>query len=248
MEEQNKYLIVIPVLNEEKTVGSLLDSIFELDLPCDVLVVNDGSTDNTVKIVKRPGVHVLSHVLNLGYGAALHTGLLYAEKCHYSAIITMDGDGQHIPSEIVHLIHCFETTEADVIIGSRYLDDSAYRMNFIRNIGRLFFSHVTYLTTSRRIRDVTSGFQLLSREAARFLSESDFPSDYPDANILILLELSGYKIKEIPVRMNPAPSKDSIHYGLRPLFYIYKMILSIFIILLNKRSFVPKFNKRKKGQ
>jgi glycosyltransferase involved in cell wall biosynthesis len=248
MEKQNKYLIIIPALNEEKTIGELLDSVSKLRLPCDILVVNDGSTDNTAKIAKRPGVHLLTHALNLGYGAALHTGLLYAEKHNYRAIITMDGDGQHIPSEIIHLVRCYETTGTDVILGSRYLDESSYRMKFIRNIGRLFFSYVTFLVTSRKIKDVTSGFQLLSREAARFLSESDFPSDYPDANILILLELSGYGIKEIPVRMQPAHTKDSIHYGLRPLFYIYKMMLSIFIILLNKKVFMPKLNKGRRGQ
>lgn len=248
MEKQSKYLIIIPVLNEEKTLGGLLDSVSKLRLPCDILVVNDGSTDNTAEIAKRPGIHLVSHVLNLGYGAALHTGLLYAEKRDYTAIITMDGDGQHMPSEIGNLVRCFETTGADVILGSRHLDESSYRMKFIRNIGRLFFSYVTFLITSRKIKDVTSGFQLLSRKAARFLSDSDFPSDYPDANILILLELSGYEIREIPVRMNPAPSKESIHYGLRPLFYIYKMMLSIFIVLLNKKVFRHKLNKGRKGQ
>ncbi len=242
--ENQKYLIIIPVYNEEKNVGQVLDKIIKLDLPCDIAVVDDGSQDNTKNVVKLKNVKLLSHAVNLGYGAALHTGFLYAKNYNYEAVITMDGDGQHEPSEIKKLIQEYEIYTADIIIGSRFFKGSSYQVKFFRNIGRILFSLVTFLITKRKIKDITSGFQILDSKAAGFLAKSDFPLDYPDANMLILLELCGFRIKEIPVKMYPAPSKASIHYGLAPLFYIYKMLLSIFIILLNKN--VNKLNRRKR--
>jgi glycosyltransferase involved in cell wall biosynthesis len=240
MEDRKRYLIIIPVYNEEKNIGRVLDKTLAINLPFEILVIDDGSMDDTRKIVREKGIQSISHAFNLGYGAALHTGLMYAEKHDYEALITMDGDGQHDPSEITKLTQCYDKTRAKVVIGSRFFKGSSYRASFFRNMGRILFSNLAFLITKRKIKDVTSGFQMISTEAIKFLAKSDFPSDYPDANILILLELSGFKIQEIPVKMYSIRSKDSIHYGLKPLFYIYKMLLSIVIILLNKKNLQAK--------
>ncbi len=155
-----KNLVVIPALNEERFIGSVISAIGKVNGSIDILVVNDGSKDKTADIAREMGAMVIDHTYNLGYGAALQTGFRFAVNKGYDYVITLDADGQHDPGSIPELFSSLSATGADVIIGSRFSGGS-YRMGFARRIGAWIFAGVARAYTGYRFTDPTSGFQLL---------------------------------------------------------------------------------------
>ena len=125
--------------------------------------------------------------------------------------------------------------ETDIVIGSRYLKEGSYRPPFLRRIGMKFFALLTSMIIHQKITDPTSGLQGFRREVMGFLVSDYFPVDYPDADVIIMLHRHGFKIKEIPAIMRSG-SGNSMHSGTRPLYYVFKMILSLFVILLRKEN------------
>jgi glycosyltransferase involved in cell wall biosynthesis len=118
-----KALVIIPVLNEEKTFGKVIDGISRkvLDVKVDILVVNDGSTDNSGKIAKKKKCLVINHKKSLGYGASVIDGFNYALKNNYDYIVKLDGDGQHDPSYVSTIIKILKRGGVDYVISSRYM-------------------------------------------------------------------------------------------------------------------------------
>jgi len=229
------YLIVIPAYNEEEHIADVLRDVREIDLPADILVVNDGSTDETSAISKREGVSVLDLPFNIGYGGAIQTGFRFATESGYKFVITLDGDGQHSPDSVNTLIETMEREKADVVIGSRFIE-GIYRMGIFRKIGVRLFSRIAFFCTGMKFTDPTSGFQLLNRRIFSYLSEGDnYPLDYPDANIIISLYKMRFKVTEAPVRMKEKQGK-SMHRGLRPIVYVIRMFLAIIVALLRKED------------
>jgi glycosyltransferase involved in cell wall biosynthesis len=230
----NKYLIVIPAYNEERKLQGVIKATQKHNPFADILVINDGSDDNTLKIAEQAGAMVLDLTNNLGYGCAIQTGFRFATENNYDYVITIDGDGQHDPASVKNLIKKLSEQNADVVIGSRFLEGH-YEMEFARKTGAKIFSFITYLYTKIKFTDPTSGFQLLNNKAFTYLSESDkYPIDYPDANILIALHKANFKVVEAPVQMFRKLSSKSMHSGLRPFFYIIRMTLAIMIQSLRK--------------
>jgi len=233
-------LIIIPAYNEERKIASVIQGIKGFFPETEVLVVDDGSDDGTPRKATEAGGKVLSHPFNLGYGTALQTGYKYALKEGYEKIIQMDGDGQHDPSFIADLITAIQKEETDIAIGSRFLkgargsDPSMYRAPLIRKLGMRFFGMVTSLIIRQKISDPTSGYQAMNRKVLEWVSGDNFPCDYPDADVIIMLHRAGFRIKEIPVRMFPSQNKKSMHGGWKPLYYIFKMLLSILVTLMRK--------------
>ncbi|MBI5100512.1 MAG: glycosyltransferase family 2 protein [Nitrospirae bacterium] len=231
-----KYLVVVPAFNEEQSLGPVLKNI-GADMPfADTLVVDDGSSDLTGKIAEANGVPVVSHPFNLGYGAALQTGFRYASKNNYDFVITMDADGQHIPSSAENMIQSMEDNNADVVIGSRFLG-GGYRMGLLRKIGSRTFSMIARAYTGIRITDPTSGFQLLNRNAFEYLAQGDnYPLDYPDVNIIMALHKKSFRISEAPVLMTANNTGKSMHNGMKPFFYIIKMFLAIMMVVMKRKG------------
>jgi hypothetical protein len=230
----NQYLIIIPAYNEEKSIENVIKATKEQNPFADILVVNDGSDDNTLRIAKQSGAMVIDLTNNLGYGCAIQTGFQFAAKNQYQYVITIDGDGQHNPSSVKNLRMMLSEKNADVVIGSRFLEGN-YKMEFTRKAGSWLFSLITFIHTKIRFTDPTSGFQLLNRKAFSYLSESEkYPIDYPDANILIALHKANFKIVEAPVQMFRKPESKSMHSGLKPFFYVVRMTLAIFIQFIRK--------------
>jgi glycosyltransferase involved in cell wall biosynthesis len=229
-------LVVIPAFNEAGTIGKVLEAIREADPVLPLLVVDDGSTDDTAGAARRAGAVVLRLPINLGYGIALQTGYKYALREGYDCVVQLDGDGQHEPADIPRLLGVLQRDTADLALGSRFLGETAYRPGLPRAAGMRLFRALTFLLTGVRFSDVTSGYQALNREVLEFFATERYPADYPDADVLVMLTRAGFRITEVPVRMYPRRNGGSMHAGLHPMYYIFKMLLSMLLMLLRHES------------
>lgn len=227
-----KTLIVIPAHNEEENISSVLEEISKLGLGFDVLVVDDASSDKTPKILEDLGQRTVRLITNLGYGGAVQTGFKYAWRHGYEYVVQMDGDGQHDPSYIPALLAPVRSGACDVALGSRFLGQVTYEIPTARRLGIALFRKIVSYFMDRPITDPTSGFQALNRRAFRFLSGDVYPTDYPDSDVLLSLHFAGFKIQEVPVRMRPRTRGQSIHRGWKTIYYVLKMFLSIFMVLV----------------
>ncbi|MFH1654828.1 MAG: glycosyltransferase family 2 protein [Pseudomonadota bacterium] len=227
-------LVIVPAFNEQNNVAEVVSEIAKSVPAADILVVDDGSYDKTRLKAISVGAKVVSHTFNLGYGAALETGYLYAIKKNYDFVLQMDGDGQHLASELLKILSILENNEADIVIGDR--NDCDYSHSIFRKIGQKLFSTVVYLLSGFHISDSTSGFQGLDKRSLRLFASGLFPHDYPDADVIMMSKFAGLRIKEVPVKMLNRIKGVSMHSGVKPLYYVFKMFLSLFIVRLNKRS------------
>jgi glycosyltransferase involved in cell wall biosynthesis len=230
-----RMLVVIPAFNEAGNVGAVVRGVREVLPQVDVLVVDDGSADATAEEALDAGARALSLPLNCGYGAALQTGYKYAVRNGYEVIGQIDADGQHSPAHFEPLLTQLCQPGVDVVIGSRFLDgDGHYRPSRARKFGMALFGRVASRVTRQHISDPTSGFQVMRVPVARFFCTEVYPSDYPDADILILLHRSGFRTREVGVQMRP-PTGKSMHAGHKSIYYVYKMSLSIMVELLRPK-------------
>lgn len=236
-EANERLLVVIPAYNEAGRVGGVVRDVRSVLPDADVCVINDGSADETAREAADAGATVLSLPVNSGYGAALQTGYKYAVRHGYGIVGQIDADGQHRAEFLLPMLEALEADGGcDVVIGSRFLgDDGHYKTPAARKVGIGLFRSLATAITRQHISDPTSGFQVLRPEVARFFCSEVYPADYPDADILILLHRSGYRVREVAVQMRPSPGQ-SMHGGHRSLYYVYKMLLSIFVTILRPRS------------
>jgi len=231
-----KTLIIIPAFNEEKNIEQVIGEVRKYDKKSDIVVVDDGSVDKTGERALKKGARVLRHCNNLGYGAALQTGFKYAVGNDYEYIVQMDGDGQHRAEFLPRLFAEIKKGKYDVVIGSRLLGDTGYKIPFQRRIGMVVFGKITSLIIGQKITDPTSGFRVLNGKVAKFYASSIYPTDFPDSDVVIMLKFAGAKIKEIPVKMRESTKKQSMHQGLKPVYYIFKMFFSIFLTLIREKG------------
>ena len=239
--ERAKTLVIIPAFNEENNIGSVVQRVKECLPEAEVVTVDDGSSDQTRWKAMEASAKVLSHPFNLGYGSALQTGYRYALRKGYGELVQMDGDGQHDPSFIPQLLAVIRKGEADIAIGSRFLpttvigsENQPYRAPFIRRLGMKFFGAISSLLIQQKVTDPTSGYQAMNRRVLEWVSSDQFPCDYPDADVIIMLHRAGFRIREVAVQMFENRDKKSMHSGWKPLYYVFKMFLSILVTLMRK--------------
>jgi len=233
---EHKVLVVIPAYNEHGRVGEIVRAVKRILPSAKTLVVNDCSSDDTGKEAVDAGAFVVTHPINLGYGAGLETGYLYALRYGYEFVVQMDGDGQHLPDEAPKILAPVLDGEADIVIGSRYLSSAnTYKTSFVRKLGQKIFGMILSLITGYKITDPTSGFQCLNRRAFELFSRGQFPHDFPDADVLLMAHYAGFRVKEVSVVMVERSGGESMHAGLKPIYYVIKMILSIVMVVLSQR-------------
>ena len=241
----SRVLVMIPAYNEAANIVQVIEKVHCVVPEADVLVINDGSRDATEFLARSAGAHVVSHPFNMGYGAACQTGFKYACREDYDYVVQMDGDGQHEPACIPDLLQAVEDPEVDVVFGSRWLGLGNYKGPLLRRFGKFFFAFIASKITKHKITDPTTGFQALDRQVFCFYCTEVYPVDYPDADMIIVLDRAGFRIKEIPVIMYHNYTGQSMHAGLiRPIYYGMKMMLSITMTLLrNDRRLIPLDNR-----
>lgn len=227
------FCVIIPAFNEGSRIERTIDSIKSVH-DCEIVAVDDGSTDNTVIVARSAGATVLSLPFNMGYGVALQTGFKYALSKGYRFVVHMDADGQHDPKDISQLIDVVRRGDADVVLGSRFMIDTGYRMPMAKRIGAIIFSRIVSLVTGQKVTDSTTGFQALNHRALRLYGSRAYPVDFPDADVLIMIHRLGLSFREVPVHMLPNPKDITMHSGIVSFYYIFKMFLSILVTLLRK--------------
>lgn len=228
-------LVIIPAYNEAGRIKHVLGGIRASVPDADILVVDDGSSDATPYEANTGGAMVISHPFNMGYGVTVQTGFKYARRHGYRYVVQIDGDGQHEPSNIPDLLATVQSPGVDVAMGSRWLGLAEYQGPLLRKFGKFFFGFMATLLTGHRVTDPTTGFQAMRREVVSFFCTDVYPVDYPDANVIIMLDRAGFHVSEVPVIMYRDDSGQSMHSGLlRPIFYGLKMIMSIGMTMLRR--------------
>ncbi|MDL5054612.1 glycosyltransferase family 2 protein [Oscillatoria laete-virens NRMC-F 0139] len=200
----------------------------------DIAVINDGSKDRTGAIAEDCGAIVLHMPHNVGIGSAVQTGFIYARQFGYEVTVQNDGDGQHAPEEIPGLVRALVESGADLVIGSRYIEDRGYVTPLERKLGILVLSAIVSLVTRQRFTDPTSGFRASNRRTIELCAEI-YPYDYPEPEAIVLLRRAGLTVREIPVTMNPRYGGKSSITPFRSIYYMIKVILAMLIALLRKR-------------
>jgi glycosyltransferase involved in cell wall biosynthesis len=218
-------VLIIPAYNEEPRLEAVLREVLRAELGCEIVVVDDGSLDATSPIARSLGATVLRHPFNLGYGAALQTGYKYALERGADLLVQMDADGQHDPRQLARLLQPVQQGELDLVVGSRFLEESGYEMERLRSLGRALFTFLARLA-GLRVSDPTSGFQAMNRRVLEVYASDFFPTDYPDVDVLLAAYRHGLRVGERAVVMSKASRRSTLHGGLRSVYYVYKMLLS----------------------
>ena len=235
--DKSKIIFVIPAYNESKHIKNVIQDI-QTNIPnADIVITNDYSTDNTKEIVENLGITCLNVPFNMGYAMAVQTGIKYAYDHEYDFVIQFDADGQHLASEAKKLIKKYQESDANIIIGSRFLEKSAYKHPFFRKIGTKLFQLLIKWICKENITDPTSGFQLLDKNVIKRYSKIGNYPEFPDANLIIEMLLNDYKIAEVPVKMKENDEGKSMHGGIiKPIKYMINVVYTIvFIFIRNNR-------------
>ncbi|MEE9542286.1 MAG: glycosyltransferase family 2 protein [Thermodesulfobacteriota bacterium] len=229
----NKAIIIIPAFNEESSIKGVIEALREEVPEFDILVIDDGSIDDTVRVAKGEGVKVLRQRFNLGIGATMQTGYKYAWRNGYDIAVQFDGDGQHPADQVLELTGAITDGTADVVVGSRFLGEGDYRPSISRGAGIAIFSKVVSFIIGEKVTDTTSGFRAANRDVIGFYC-SNYPDDYPEVEALVLLHKKGFRISEIPVTMMERKGGVSSITPLRSAYYMVKVFLAIFVELLRR--------------
>lgn len=228
-------LVILPALNEGRNIGAVVQRIRALIPSADVLVINDGSVDDTTRQAESAGAIVLNMPYNVGIGAAVQTGFKFAANHHYQIVIRNDGDGQHSPDGIMRLIEKIQADEADVVIGSRFIGEQGdYGTPIVRRIGITILAKLLSVITGQTITDPTSGFCAFNRKAILLFAQL-YPHDYPEPEAIVISHRTGLRQIEIPVNMLEREHGKSSITPVRSVYYMIKVILAILINLLRRR-------------
>ena len=238
MKKNPKVLLIIPAYNEEKNILTVYKNICDYNKKAktklDVIFINDGSIDNTEKILCENNINHIRLIQNLGIGGAVQTGYKYALYNDYDIAIQFDGDGQHNVNYVEALIKPILEENVDMTIGSRFIDSSSseFKSSFLRRVGIKLISSCIHFKTRVRIYDTTSGFRASNKNAIAMFA-IHYPLEYPEPISSVDVILSGMKIKEVPVSMNERLAGKSSINSWKNIYYMVNVVLSI---LLRKRG------------
>lgn len=225
---------VVPAYREEGAIGQVVSEIRAVDLPLDVVVVDDASPDRTAEAAAEAGAVVLRLPFNVGIGGAVQTGLRYARDEGYRRAVRLDGDGQHLASELPRLLEPIERGEADLVIGSRFVDGSgSYRPPLARRIGIRVFARLVSLLGRQRVTDTTSGFVALDRRAIELFA-AEYPHDYPEVEATLVALRSGLRLAQVQVEMRERETGSSSITFVRSIYYVLKVTLALLVASLRR--------------
>lgn len=227
-----KVLIIIPAYNESENIKQVIKHLVDEAPQYDYLIVNDGSTDNTLSICEEQHYQYLNLPINLGIGGAVQAGYVYAYKNDYDIAVQMDGDGQHDIAYLENMLAPILSEEADVVIGSRFIKKEGFQSSQTRRIGIGILSFLIRITTGRKIIDVTSGYRAVNRKFIKIYAR-DYPTDYPEPEAIVTAVMHRGKVVEVPVQMKAREGgKSSITFR-KSIYYMIKVTLAILVCRLS---------------
>lgn len=230
-----KILIIIPAYNEEASIEKALASVIKSGF--DYIVINDGSTDSTSEILDKNNYNHIDLFYNLGIGGAVQTGYKYALEKGYDTAVQFDADGQHNIEFVDSITEPIQNGDADMVIGSRFVKKNAseFKSTAMRQIGIKTLSGFIKFLTGKRVFDVTSGFRAINKDLITRFAK-DYPREYPEPISNYELLRCGYKIKELPVKMNKRiGGKSSIH-SWKSVYFVINVFLSILLTPTKKEK------------
>lgn len=221
-------LVIIPAFNERDSIVNTILDIKENAPDFDYIVINDCSTDDTLQICRKNGINVLDLPINLGIGGAVQTGYLYALKNNYDIAVQFDGDGQHDAKFLDHMVKVLTEQQADMVIGSRFIDNEGFQSSGIRRLGIRFFAFLTCMLFGKKITDATSGMRMCNRKVIEYFVKS-YPRDYPEPETVCRLLRKKCKVIEVPVIMRERNAGVSSISMKKSIYYMVKVSLAILI-------------------
>ena len=221
-----KKLIIIPAYNEGECIEATVRDIMENASDFDYVVINDCSTDDTREICEKNDFNIVNLPINLGIGGAVQTGYMYAMEYGYDLAVQVDGDGQHDPQFLRQMAEYLETHDADMVIGSRFIEKEGFQSSRIRRMGIAYFTKLIKLCTGKTVTDPTSGLRMAGKNVIRLFADC-YPKDYPEPESAVAVLNHGYKIEEIPVVMRARQGGVSSITMKRSVYYMVKVTLAI---------------------
>ena len=192
-------MVLIPAYNEQASVGLVVEAVRRVVPDAPIVVVDDGSADDTASAAVEAGAELLQLPHHLGLGGAVQMGYRFAFDQGYDRVVRLDGDGQHDAKDIPALLHALDEGGYDVVTGSRFLEKNHYPVQPLRRFGGLLFTWLLYPILNQRITDPTSGFVAMNRRAFEVCSHS-FPLEYPEIETLVVLKRNALRFKpEFPI-------------------------------------------------
>jgi len=193
-----KIIIGIPAFNEEKNIASIITKL--MGITDTIIVCNDGSSDLTSEIAEKMGAVVINHEKNLGYGGAIRSIFFKAKEMNGDVLVTFDADGQHRVEDIKTVIEPIINQEADLVIGSRFLDESEKEVPQYRKVGIKVITKITNISIKKQLTDSQSGFRAYSKQVINELNPSELGMGI-STEILIKASSKNFKILEVPIKI-----------------------------------------------
>ena len=235
-EAPQRVLIIVPAWNEEASIGRTVDEIRSAVPQADVLVIDDGSSDDTVTEARRHGVLVCELPYNLGVGGAMRTGYRYALRHGYDVAVQIDADGQHDPTYLARLLEHLDT--ADIIIGARFATkDDPYRVRGPRRWAMIVLAFVLSRVTGTRLTDVTSGFRVANRRAIAVFA-AHYPAEYLGDTVesLVIASRAGCRVTQVPVTMRVRAAGQASQSPVKAAVYLARAMVALVLALVRDWS------------
>ena len=230
----SRLVTVVPAWNEEGAIAAVIKEIGGVGEDIEVVVVDDASTDDTADVAARNGATVLRLPFNVGIGGAVQTGFRYALAHGYERAVRLDGDGQHDASQIPKILAPLEAGDADLVIGSRFVDPGGgYRPPFARRLGIRIFARLVSTLGGERVTDTTSGFVALDRAGIELFA-AEYPHDYPEVEATLVALRSGLRLAQVQVDMRERTSGVSSITFVESLYYIVKVTLALLVASMRR--------------
>lgn len=225
------YMVLIPAYNEASCIAWVVQEARQVLGDAPVLVVDDSSTDATLHLARQAGAHVLPVPHHLGLGGCLQAGYRLAFELGYDYVVRIDGDGQMDPRDVPRILEVLRAGRCQMVIGSRYLNGPERHTSWLRGLGIRFFRIVLRPILGRPVRDPTSGFVGVNREALDVFSKS-FPLEYPEIEALVVLKRKAFRFEEVPCTFRPRKGGRSTITALRSFYYILHVLLGVLVNIL----------------
>ncbi len=228
-----RVLVIIPCYNEEKNLERVITRLKKEAADVDYLIVNDSSTDNSELVCKNLNYNYITLPVNLGIGGGVQSGYIYAKDHNYDIAVQMDGDGQHNPAYLQHVIKPVANGELDMCIGSRFITKEGFQTSFLRRLGISILSTIIKILCNKRVKDVTSGFRACNKELIDYFAKN-YAQDYPEPEAIISAVLGGWRVGEAPVIMDERIAGTSSISPLKSVYYMIKVSLSLIVFRITQ--------------